>query len=52
MGKEKMLLISPDIEKILTDLCDSALKKEGMNMIRKVNQLIVAIQENGVTNET
>jgi hypothetical protein len=43
--EEKFLEINQDMDKILTELCDAALKKEGMRLFGTVTQLISAIQK-------
>ena len=47
MENKKTLEINAEMERILTDLCDAALKKDGMRMFGTVNQLVAAIQAKG-----
>ena len=44
MNEMKFLDINQDIEKILTELCDLGLKKEGIGILSKINQLISSIK--------
>jgi hypothetical protein len=48
MREGKFLEITQEIDKVLTDLCDAALKKEGMRFFGTVNQLISAIHKKDV----
>ena len=48
MREGKFLEIDQEIEKVLTELCDSALKRDGMRLFGTVTQLISAIQKKDV----
>lgn len=48
MKEERFLEITQEMDKVLTELCDASLKKDGMRMFGTVTQLISAIQKKDV----
>jgi|GEM_PF-3926584 len=48
MKEEKFLEINQDMDRVLTELCDAALKREGMRLFGAVSQLVSAIQKRDV----
>lgn len=46
--EEKFLEINQEMDRVLTELCDAALKKEGMRLFPVVTQLVSAIQKKDV----
>ena len=42
---KKIIEVNEDAEKILTNLCDAALKYGGMQFLGTVNQLVSSIKE-------
>lgn len=46
--EEKFLEINPEMDRVLTELCDAALKRDGMRIFPIVTQLVSAIQKRDV----
>lgn len=45
MANRKVIVINEDIDKMLGNICDAALKGSGMQIISSVNALIDAVVE-------